>query len=170
MFWLQKKKGNTVHLLHQQTAAEINIAHCSSSTTAINSGAPAISGASTHHSQHRLVIHRSKGSATNLHLPPSTEPSPSATTTDPRINQFHPYQRAVWASPIATTTLYNIHGDKSHLLLQQATLHAIDRSAIQPPFHTTSKLPQRLHSKSVSDNSHNQPSVASELTGSRATP
>ena len=164
MFWLQKKKGNTVHLLHQQTSAEINIAHCSSSTTAINSGA------STHHSQHRLVIHRSKGSATDLHLPPSTEPSPSAATTDPRINQFHPHQRAVWASPIATTALYNIHGDKSHLLLQQATLHAIDRLAIQPPFRTTSKLPQRLHSKSVSDNSHNQPSAASELTESRATP
>jgi len=66
--------------------------------TAINSGT------STHHSQHRLVIHRSKGSATDLHLPPSIEPSSSAATTDPRINQFHPHQRAVWASPIATKT------------------------------------------------------------------
>ena len=49
LFWLKKKKGNTVHLLHQQTTAEIKC-HCSSSTTTISSGAPAISSASANHS------------------------------------------------------------------------------------------------------------------------
>lgn len=40
----------------------------------------------THHSQRRLVVPRSKGNATDLHLPPSTVPSPSEAASDPRIN------------------------------------------------------------------------------------
>jgi len=32
------------------------------------------------------VVHRNKGNATDLYLPPSTVPSPSTIATDPRIN------------------------------------------------------------------------------------
>jgi hypothetical protein len=49
------------------------------------------------------VIHRSKGNATDLHLPPSTVPSPSAATTDqqaPIQQQHHKHHSPFLASPI----------------------------------------------------------------------
>ncbi|KAL9388100.1 hypothetical protein Peur_021224 [Populus x canadensis] len=57
----------------------------------------------THHSQNRLVIHHSKGSATDLRLPPSIVPSPSAATTDqqaPVQQRHHRHHSPFLALPI----------------------------------------------------------------------
>jgi len=77
--YLRHRPATTTRLTPQETSVDLRLQQHKTTSN---------SHPQTHHSQHRLVVHRNKGNTTDLHLPPSTVPSPSAATTGrPRQQQ-----------------------------------------------------------------------------------
>ena len=82
IYYLRHRPAATTRSTPQETLVDFRLQQPNQSHKTTSHSHP-----QTHHSQHRLVIHSSKGRATYLYLQPSTVPLPSAATTDPHINR-----------------------------------------------------------------------------------